>query len=274
MSFSTLRTSPIHTRLSSPEEQSRRTRFNTVLLVIILLLDAGELDDTYRRVTNTIASTIRRTRYHVYEIFDQLGPHRTKKAYRMDRDCFNFILRTLAPYIKEAAKKKRNPDRVYLRAERSNVGARNGLIAPSTRLAIGIRFWGGGAHVDLAPLLGISDAASYDCVEILTDAIHSCPLLDFKFPRNEEELSTTAKQFQRRSSAGFSKCVGTLDGILIWMEAPTKKDAEFLSCGPAKFFCGRKKNTVSTCKLYATPSVALHTSRFFIRDPPVTILLG
>ena len=50
-----------------------------------------------------------------------------------------------------------------------------------------------------------------------------------------------ADGFRGRSAAGFSSCVGAIDGMLVWIERPSTKDCLEAHCGSTKFLCGRKK---------------------------------
>jgi hypothetical protein len=64
-------------------------------------------------------------------------------------------------------------------------------------------------------------------------------------------VTKTNNDFLEKSNAGFDNCLGAVDGILIWLQKPMAKDYELTNCGPAKFYCGRKKkfglNMQGTC---------------------------
>ena len=234
MTYSTLRKKKILTR---------KQKIHISLLSLLLLAEEAEREEEkrMRKLAYEVGPTVPRIRKHIFDVFDQLGDQRTKQAYRMERECFKHLFLKLKPFIIQGSKTKRDPNTIYLRKERSNVGARNGLIAPSTRFALAIRYFAGGSHYDLAPLMGLSVSDSYDSVNIVIDAIHKCPEFNLKFPKTQEEQEKVAKEFEKRSEARFHQCVGSMDGMLIWTECPTELDAQYMECGAAKLFCGRKK---------------------------------
>jgi hypothetical protein len=45
-----------------------------------------------------------------------------------------------------------------------------------------------------------------------------------------------------KSTAGFTNCMGAIDGMLVWIYKPLKHDVKLTKSGKAKFFCERKKN--------------------------------
>jgi DDE superfamily endonuclease len=50
---------------------------------------------------------------------------------------------------------------------------------------------------------------------------------------------------------GFDNCVGCVDGLLIWINKPNKRDLLATKSGATKFYCGRKNkyglNMQATC---------------------------
>ena len=120
-------------------------------------------------------------------------------------------------------------------------GAKNGIISLSIRLSATIRYLAGGSVYDISLVHGISVSQVYDSIWIVIDAINSCSDLSFEFPSCHTKQKALAEGFKGLSDAGFDTCVAAIDGILIWMDRPNKKDCEEAQCGPKKFFCGRKK---------------------------------
>ena len=49
-----------------------------------------------------------------------------------------------------------------------------------------------------------------------------------------------AIEFIGWSQAGFNNCVGCIDGMLLWMEKPSKQQCAEAGVDSGKFFCGRK----------------------------------
>jgi hypothetical protein len=98
---------------------------------------------------------------------------------------------------------------------------------------------------------GVFHTEVFKSVWRVVDAVNQCKQLKIKFPEDHDEQSRIAAEFEKKSRAGFKNCVGAIDGILISTEKPNMKDCEMTSCGPKKFFCGRKKkfglNMQATC---------------------------
>jgi hypothetical protein len=50
------------------------------------------------------------------------------------------------------------------------------------------------------------------------------------------------------ATADFGCCAKVIDGILIWIHKPSRKDRKDAGCSPGKFLCaGRKKECRLTC---------------------------
>ena len=60
-----------------------------------------------------------------------------------------------------------------------------------------------------------------------------------------------ARQFARRSQAGFDCCVGAIDGILVWVLQPSASCCKESRCDATKFFCGRKHKFGLNCQAVA-----------------------
>ena len=184
----------------------------------------GEADDT---------TYIRRCRRQVDSIMDELGDYHTPRAYRMKRSTFWILHDTLLPHFS-----KKNPELSRTKF-RHRDGAKNGIIATSSRLSMALRYFAGGAPADIAVVHGVGIRDVYRSVWIVVDAVHKCPDLAIKFPVNHDDQKHIAAEFKAISRAGFDNCVGAIDGMLIWTLKPTTVQAG--DAGPKKFFCGRKK---------------------------------
>ena len=57
-----------------------------------------------------------------------------------------------------------------------------------------------------------------------------------------------AQVFEQASAVGFSNCAGAVDGVLIWIIKPTKKDASAAGIGRKKFLCGQKGKFGLNCQ--------------------------
>eukprot|EP00804_Cyclotella_cryptica_P014762 CCRYP_017415-RA/>CCRYP_017415-RA protein AED:0.21 eAED:0.25 QI:0/0/0/1/1/1/2/0/244 len=55
-------------------------------------------------------------------------------------------------------------------------------------------------------------------------------------------------EFKDKSSVDFEWCSGAIDGIIIWMNRPTLKEAANVGVDQQKFFCGRKHKFGLNCQ--------------------------
>jgi DDE superfamily endonuclease len=206
-------------------------------LLVLLMMHQAEDDDN----NNTAAATpppiprsiaVARTRSSIDFIFDQLGPVYARRAYRMSPQTFyrlhDLLFHAVAFPPPTSTKKHRN-------------GAKNGLIPSSIRLGVALRYFAGGSTYDLAVMHGISPNEVYKSVWMVLRAVNSCGHLQISFPADHAVQRQLADGFRDRSAAGFGCCVGAIDGMLVWIERPSKKDCLEAQCGSTKFLCGRKK---------------------------------
>ena len=150
-----------------------------------------------------------RKRRDVMSIFTELGPTYTQRAYRMSAEAFFKPHDILFPQLVRPRKTRGTP---------------NGKINSTINLAVALRFFAGGSPYDLAIVHGISHSSVYESVWTVVDTINQCSALSFSFPSCHAEQLHIAKEFGKKSSAGFDCCVGAIDGILIWTEKPTPQD--------------------------------------------------
>ncbi|CAB9521960.1 unknown protein [Seminavis robusta] len=183
-----------------------------------------------------------RKRKFVNDIFNELGPHYVRRAYRMEPASFWRLVRILQPYMKGGKSKRKA-------AQKS--GAKNGLIPLPSRVSAALRYFAGGAAYDIAVVHGMGHTDVYRSVWKVVDAVNKCPKLDFSYPSDHNEQQKIADDFKELSRGVFSCCGGAADGILVWTERPSEESCESAQCGPKKFFCGRKKkfglNMQATC---------------------------
>ena len=81
----------------------------------------------------------------------------------------------------------------------------------------------------------------YTSIWRVFDAFNAHDVLKIKFPTDHSKQRKTAEGFKSKSWVGFDNCVGAVDGMLVWMTAPSKKVLKETKVGALKFFCGRKK---------------------------------
>ena len=119
-------------------------------------------------------------------------------------------------------------------------GAVNGLISSSIRLSAFLWYAAGGSPYDIGLSHGIGVKDVYNSVWRCVDAINATKQLDIKFPskQQQKELAGIA---ERKSKAGLNGVVGFIDGMLVWIQKPTKKECKKAKFGPVKFYCGQKK---------------------------------
>lgn len=103
---------------------------------------------------------------------------------------------------------------------------RGGAIIPEVCLFVTLRFLAGGSYLDIYDLMGISPASFYRVLWNTVRAICACEALKIKFPTTEAECREAALGFQSISCRGvIANCIGALDGYLLRIRTPTKKDA-------------------------------------------------
>jgi hypothetical protein len=117
----------------------------------------------------------------------------------------------------------------------------NGRIDHSIHISSALRYLAGGQAMDIALVHGVSHSKVFDSLWLVVDTINQEPELSITFPESHAEQLQLADEFRRKISAGFSNCMGAIDGMLVWIHKPSKQDVKVMKCGEAKFFCGRKK---------------------------------
>ena len=74
------------------------------------------------------------------------------------------------------------------------------------------------------------------------------------FPNSQQDCEGLATEFIGQSQAGFNNCVGCTDGMLLWMEKPSKQQCAEAGVDSSKFYCGRKGkyglNLQAVCDAY------------------------
>ena len=116
----------------------------------------------------------------------------------------------------------------------------NGNITTEIHLACALRYFAGGSYLDITMSHAIGVTDFYLSVWAVVDATNRCPSLNFQFPTTESECQAISTKSAARSKAGFTNCIGYIDGLLIWLEKPSKKQCEQVGVDTGKFYCGRK----------------------------------
>ena len=185
---------------------------------------------------------IERRRRKVVDIFRELGPSYSKRAYRMSEESFFNLHKLLHKHLTiPVDKDKKNWKR----------GSPNGIITSTVRLSIAIRYFAGGRPEDIALVHGVSHSEVFRSVWRVVDAVLTCEELAYSFPTDHANQYKIAAGFAKKSQPGFQICCGAIDGMLLWTERFSEDECAKAGCGPKKFFCGRKHkfglNMQGTC---------------------------
>ena len=193
---------------------------NTALVSMQYLFDS-------KPGTKLGSKVIKRQRKNVDDIFRELGPKLTRRAYRMHGHSFWKLNRIL--FGVDSTKKRKRGSSV------------NGDILPSCRLSMALRWMAGGDKLDIAPNHGVGWKEVMKSVWEIVDLVNACESLKYPFPSDHNEQQRIADNFKEKSSASFGNCVGCVDGMLIWIEKPSETCRDGSVLGSSKYFCGRKK---------------------------------
>jgi hypothetical protein len=124
----------------------------------------------------------------------------------------------------------------------------NGPISTDVRLACALRWFAGGSIYDIMTTYGIGHTETTNSCWYVVDAINRHPAFTIQYPSNHNQQQSIADGFLEVSAANFKCCAGAIDGILIWIHKPSKKDCIEAGCSSGKFFCGRKKKFGLNCQ--------------------------
>ena len=196
------------------------------------------------------SSTRARSRTTVEEVYNSLGDVYFRRAYRMSYQSFLNLHNTIEEGIKLAyrsattfrrrnqlAKKQENR---LLRG--NNKGSRqpppppNGPITTSVRLACALRYFAGGSAYDIMVVYGISHTEVFESVWYVVEAVNNCSEFTLEYPADHAAQRQIAAEFCYASTVDFDNCAGAIDGILIWIQKPTKSDSDRSGVGQKKFF--------------------------------------
>ena len=114
----------------------------------------------------------------------------------------------------------------------------NGNITTEIHLACALRYFAGGSYLNITMSHAIGVTDFYLSIWAIVDATNRCPSLNFLFPTTESECQAISTKFSARSKAGFTNCIGCIDGLLIWLEKPSKKQCKQVGVDTGKFYCG------------------------------------
>ena len=151
-----------------------------------------------------------------------------RRVYRMSKDSFNDLHDLLLPQLHS----------IFFP---SNGGCRDPehnkyLIQTKIRLSIALRFFAGADPLDLFGWHGVSIVSVFVSVWGVIDAVNNTEALAFHFPNHDQQKSV-ASCFFEKSSAGFDKVIGAIDGILIWTRMPSRVMSMWANVGQSNLRC-------------------------------------
>ena len=194
-----------------------------------------------KRKSGWRGQTRARKRINMETIFQSLGPEYFRRSFRMRYEAFCKLAGKLEPKIRELSAKEGSDPAFVKRAP-------NGVIEPSVRLGCFLRHAAGGHVYDIMLAFGIGRADVSKSIWIVLDAINRFDGFVLTYPVDHAQQRAIADGFRAKSSAGFARCAGAVDGILIWTQRPSEEDAALSACSVAKFFCGRKHKYGLNCQ--------------------------
>ena len=179
---------------------------------------------------------IKRKRRSLVSIRNEYG-NLFERAYRMDYPSFLELHELLKDRIEE-----------YIRKEVTSTNSsanqpfyrKNGKITTQIRLACALRYFAGGSYLDIIMSHSVGKTDFYRSIWGVVHATNECSSLDFQFPSTLAECQSISNEFSLRSKVGFTNCIGCIDGLLIWLEKPSKDQCNEVGVNSGKFLCGQK----------------------------------
>ena len=139
------------------------------------------------------------------------------RAYRIDHAAFQKLYKILEKGISNFLEQESRGESFYVP---------NGPIDYQVRLAMALRYFAGGSYLDILMSHGVGKTDFYKSVWAVVHAVNNADELMLQFPKTIDECTATANEFAARSKAGFNNCVGCVDGVLLWIEKPGKKNVQ------------------------------------------------
>ncbi|KAL3802593.1 hypothetical protein ACHAW5_011348 [Stephanodiscus triporus] len=104
---------------------------------------------------------------------------------------------------------------------------RNGcILSTSVHLACALRVFAGGSVYDLMSNNGISHTDVMDSVWHVVHAVNNLPEFKVEYPSSVDEQRRIAADFERVSGVGLDNCAGAIDGVLIWTQKLSLREAK------------------------------------------------
>ena len=149
----------------------------------------------------------------------ELCPGEFKRRYRMSAERFNVLLEEVAKQHKFF--RQLTPQQEAL--HRNFHGCAG--IDPRHKLAVAIRWFAGGSHMDIRLVHGMSKAAVYHCMWNVVSAVNKSDKFAFYFPWDDEQgLRELELGFARLSKSQLRGCTFSEDGFGVHIVAPSDVD--------------------------------------------------
>jgi hypothetical protein len=103
-----------------------------------------------------------------------------------------------------------------------------GILSGEIRLCLLLRMLGGGSYMDISLVFDVSFNHSHKIFrQVLNNWIlHKSfyPINGVEYCNNEEKMSAVALQFSATSGGVINGCIGAIDGWVVKIQRPNKKD--------------------------------------------------
>lgn len=203
-----------------------------VLASVNLALKVVEMElNNESRSQKDRSTYIRRKRRKLEDLRYEYGSF-FRRAYRMSYESFQKLYCLIKDGIEEHIKRGQSRN--------ESPFAPNGCVTADIRLAIALRWFAGGSYLDIKISHSVGKDEVYRSIWAVVSAVNKCDELKIAFPTNTEGLKDIANEFSKRSKAGFTNCVGCIDGLLVWIDKPRKTSCVRAGVDSGKFYCGRK----------------------------------
>jgi hypothetical protein len=112
-----------------------------------------------------------------------------------------------------------------------------------------LRYFAGGSPYDIMAKYGVSHSEVMNSVWYVVEATNSRIDWYISYPDSREEQLKIADEFRVKSSVDFGCCAGAIDGIIIWTNRPTLKEASQVGVDQQKFFVGGSTSLVHLLRI-------------------------
>lgn len=177
----------------------------------------------------------------------KLTDRQFRRYFRMSRECFDELSRKIVLNVGEDVFKSEEylcellevDDRKCVTASlaRAHALSTGGFISGEIKLALTLRLLAGGSYLDLGLLFEIGTSYAYeifhDVIEnwIMDDRLVNISGVDYV--SDDDAMSRVALQFARASQGTINGCIGAIDGWVVKIKRPQRRDGVF---NPASFY--------------------------------------